>query len=61
MKSQPVAAAKYLGKVFVGFIHLKGFLLFIVKLKDGSVKLIKAAEGSAMSLKLLELRKKPFE
>lgn len=53
--AKPIVTAEFVGKVYLGILKNNGRLLFIVKLEDGSVELIQLHEGSAESLKLLQL------
>lgn len=52
---KPIVSAECLGKVYCGVLRNDPRLLFIIKLRDGSVQLIQAREGSHESLKLFEL------
>ena len=55
LKSKPIVSAECLGKVYCGVLRNDPRLLFAVKLRDRSVQLIQAKEGSNDSLKLFEL------
>ena len=52
---KPIVSAECIGKVYCGVLRNDARLLFIIKLKDGSVQLIQAKEGTSDCLKLLEL------
>ena len=51
---KPIVSAKCIGKVYCGVLRNDARLLFIIKLKDGSVQLIQSREGSSDCLKLFE-------
>lgn len=52
---KPIVAAEFVGKVHTGFIRTDVYMLFVVRLEDGTVQLIQTSEGSQASLKLLQM------
>ena len=53
-KPKPIVSAECIGKVYCGVLRNDARLLFIIKLKDGSVQLIQSREGTSDCLKLFE-------
>ena len=51
---KPILSAEFLGKVYCGILKSDCRLLFVIKLQDGTVRLIQAREGSGESLKLFQ-------
>jgi hypothetical protein len=51
---KPIVSAECIGKVYCGVLRNDARLLFIIKLKDGSVQLIQSKEGTSDCLKLFE-------
>ena len=52
---KPVVAAEFVGKVHTGFIRTDVYMLFVIRLEDGTVQLIQTSEGSEACLRLLQL------
>ena len=55
LAAKPVVSAECIGKVYCGVLRNDPRLLFIIKLRDGSVQLIQTKEGSGESRKLSAL------
>lgn len=52
---KPIVAAEFVAKVHTGFIRTDVYMLFVVRLQDGTAQLIQTSEGSEACLKLLQL------
>lgn len=50
-----IISAKYLDTVYCGFIKSDVRLLFLVRLRDGSMQIVQAREGTKECVKMLEL------
>lgn len=50
--AKPIVSARCVGKVYCGVLRNDPRLLFLIKLRDGSVQLIQTREGSSDCLKL---------
>lgn len=52
---KPIVAAEFVGKLHTGLFRETGYLLFAVRLQDGTAQLIQSLEGTKDSLRLLQL------
>ena len=52
---KPIASAQCVGKVYCGVLRNDPRLLFLIKLRDGSVQLIQARQGTDDCMKLFNL------
>lgn len=52
---KPIVSAEFIGKVHTGVIRTEVYMLFVVRLEDGTVQLIQTSESSQACLELLQM------